>query len=694
MLFRPDGSFIATNISALRLTRPYHIGNDGAIAVIDSGRFIVSRSLFASVPEQIIPLNVDANAILQVSSIRRDSVGYSIIYPVFSVDIAGRGKTWMIHKLRVENGAAAVDSIIDTLVMQTIAGQVYGSEHFTIIDTALHHACDGIDSIGIGLQVDIYYGHGSSLHIVERADLEYSVDQDGNFDHAKQLRSSDAFGAGFGRGCDDIISNKLAVRREGLVPSSAIIADIPVGDSTLRVSIPVVMAMRGAGWNHRRPSIFVGNDSLAIVWESASPQRTFFLGALDFNRDTAVAPQSFVPAAPNSSTHVTVVTADAPGGRPVIATSLYQAHAVTLSDWVYSHTYSLYGALPDRWSPIKEFYNSSSTYDFSNDHYSYDPNTRALLGIVSEGSAGTNIFRIDAIGKPIADYQVRRFGAVAVASLDEHRWLLVDSAGMDSYNGDVPERSIPLSSAADSRFMRLLGPYLLRYYPTMGYDSAGHLRDSSVTFELYHVDSLQAGAIRSAVVRPASGMADLAVVQRPSDRSLHLLSGGSDGLHHLVLDSVLRSNGSDSVVSATHGRVAAPSGVFRGDSLYVAWEDYRDGLSVIYGRVLGGLPLTGAVRTPGDSNNIGEGDELRMRVFPIPTRDYILVEFSLRSAGDLEIEIYDSMGRLILHNVLESLPIGPGRYDWRCRGIHPGVYFIRLSGPDGAQVTRKVIVLD
>jgi|GEM_PF-4288971 len=674
MIITSDGSLLPTRIPGFRLDRAYHINTDGSIAVIRDSVLNIYPSLFDSVAVRSIPLPSIRYALFPYATIRWDSGTYAVTVPLYFTEYA---VSFRVRRLYLQPDGEWRDSTLYS------RDQKVGYDGFSVAFSLtqpprIQHGCNGVDQFSMILHANQYYAHGN----IYPADFPfyYSVDATGEYQQLQEVaRIPDC----------DIETSPVDVMR---VPDSTFsIVDVVLLQDTLVIKkrLSADVAHRRVHYHHTSPSIFVSNDSLAIAWESARPQRTFFLGALDLDRDTVVAPKSFVPIPiPNPYTSVAPFGITAPGGRPIIGTSVYSVSSVGGNYWSNNNSYVLYGAMPNRWLPIKYFTNTSDkTYEYNNDHYAYDPNTNILLGIVSMGSLRTHVFEIDSAGKLIGDYQVQRFGAVAVAGLAEHRWMLIDSVSMNLYDEKELMLSVSLVNAAGSRFMRLLGPYLLRYYPTMGYDSAGHLRDSSVTFELYYLDSLQAGAIRSVVVRPASGMADLAVVQRPSDRSLHLLSGGGDGLHHMVLDSVLHRSDTDSVVSATRGRVAAPSGVFRGDSLYLAWEDYRDDMSVIYGRALGGLALTG------DGKGMIEND-LQMRVSPTPAREHVAVEFYLRSRGDVEIEIYDSMGRLIVQNVLKSLPVGPGRYEWNCRGIHPGAYFIRLSGPDGAQATRKVIVLD
>jgi hypothetical protein len=217
-------------------------------------------------------------------------------------------------------------------------------------------------------------------------------------------------------------------------------------------------------------------------------------------------------------------------------------------------------------------------------------------------------------------------------------------------------------------------------------------------------------------------MGDLAVVMRPTDRAIHLLAGSDAGLHHITLDAMLIPRSADSVVSQTRTRVTRPSGVFMDDTLHAAWEDHRDAGTYIYGRMLGGLPLTPVHPVPQDTSHHGgdsthAADSLRiadslashdshgnplpviplellhLSVYPVPASDHLTVSYRLPIAGEVILELYDALGRLVREEHPGVLGVGAVVERWSLGGLGAGVYFVRLHGPGGATDVRKIVLL-
>ena len=81
-------------------------------------------------------------------------------------------------------------------------------------------------------------------------------------------------------------------------------------------------------------------------------------------------------------------------------------------------------------------------------------------------------------------------------------------------------------------------------------------------------------------------------------------------------------------------------------------------------------------------------------IVPNPAADR--VRFSLRApAGELRLDLVDSGGRRVW---AATLPAAAGAIEWRGQrsggpAARPGVYFARVSGPEGAAVTRRFVWL-
>ncbi len=99
-----------------------------------------------------------------------------------------------------------------------------------------------------------------------------------------------------------------------------------------------------------------------------------------------------------------------------------------------------------------------------------------------------------------------------------------------------------------------------------------------------------------------------------------------------------------------------------------------------------------------DDINIWTGDETLVGVseqdvfnglvvYPNPAQDELFIDFNLRDAGHVRIELIDLGGRLCL---AEERQAQPGEMRFRIPGQTAGMYLLRLSSPAG-QTTRRVV---
>lgn len=152
---------------------------------------------------------------------------------------------------------------------------------------------------------------------------------------------------------------------------------------------------------------------------------------------------------------------------------------------------------------------------------------------------------------------------------------------IDTLHFDVADLLLP-------RYTRILGPYFLR---------SSWSRNDSTLFRIQLYDSLGT-VFHSAEIQRSGHDTDYAIVQSRTDSSFVVLFGGESGLHGAFLKKDLSVVVPDTVVSHTRGRVAHPAGLFRGDTLFAVWEDYRWNASRIYGTSFTS-PLSGISSTPG-----------------------------------------------------------------------------------------------
>ncbi len=110
----------------------------------------------------------------------------------------------------------------------------------------------------------------------------------------------------------------------------------------------------------------------------------------------------------------------------------------------------------------------------------------------------------------------------------------------------------------------------------------GHI-GNPVTLDLYDRNGV---ALHKTTLPPISASFPPYIVQNPADSGIAILYGGDGGVKLVTLDKELNVVDSTRVISATQGTVGKVVAAFKGDSLYVAWEDFRNSTADIYGRVV------------------------------------------------------------------------------------------------------------
>ena len=78
--------------------------------------------------------------------------------------------------------------------------------------------------------------------------------------------------------------------------------------------------------------------------------------------------------------------------------------------------------------------------------------------------------------------------------------------------------------------------------------------------------------------------------------------------------------------------------------------------------------------------------------FPNPARGRVTVPLRLDRSGDVTVRVVDALGRqvAVLHD--GPLPAGPTVLTWNAEALAAGVYVVRLSGDDGSEARRVLVV--
>jgi bacillolysin len=78
-----------------------------------------------------------------------------------------------------------------------------------------------------------------------------------------------------------------------------------------------------------------------------------------------------------------------------------------------------------------------------------------------------------------------------------------------------------------------------------------------------------------------------------------------------------------------------------------------------------------------------------IRIYPNPVGGQLNLDFSTKKAGDVQVQVFDLMGRLVLAEKISSV-VGENRHHINTEGLVSGQYLVRLSMEEG-QATMKII---
>jgi hypothetical protein len=210
-----------------------------------------------------------------------------------------------------------------------------------------------------------------------------------------------------------------------------------------------------------------------------------------------------------------------------------------------------------------------------------------------------------------------------------------------------------------------------------------HIAGDSTHWTLEVVDT--AGTIYATRTLQFAGTPrNIFVTQNYPDKSIAIIWGGIGGVRATFLNQQLEPLAENMQVSTTTDSVSFPTGAYRNDSLFVAWEDYRNGgIPDVYGTAFTApkaseVAVTGTGRQP-----MGE-----MTIAPNPAREIARITLPEASSG-VRIAVYDALGRLRLQREISGERIVAQELD--VSALPAGAYMVRVTAGDRAFGARFVI---
>ena len=680
-LVQPDGEFDPRSVPSGRLDLPHYFINDSTIAIVEEEHFRVYASLFDSIAARSVALPYGGHL---ATGLSRDSSGWFLV----AHEAWRRSPGPQIVEIR---RLFDPDNVNDTSTVFTSIAVI------TVLTNQLYVGNPTLENYSVVMPAQNVLTFEMTGH-VQSKDYGQTEQQTVIRDVTYDIRGFDAFPP------TPSVTDPIVLRRDSFLHSGvAVISENGTDTATFSITFPRY-PYRPLFMN---PSIAVRNGVVVLGW----------YGTDDSLRSVAIKDQFSV--SPHSARAVLGKDLEIwPWG---MATTV---QSNPFKFWERRH----YSWLNNSYEAIWTLQDTGWRYDRAKLLHQYasgnsdsgpEPtlvsvgvdigNTRAFsltyFPSVQNRSA-RQIYRVYSVRFDDATSAMEWETTVSVARpgiipLDSTSVLLFtapDSACIVGPNGVSSCMFIkPKPQGVRERFHRLPGARFLRAFAddhTLG-----------VSLEIYDFN----GTVEAETTLPDKNLDEKAnILLRKSDRSIVVIGGGSSGVRLTYLDRNLRevslNSGeilADKRVSATSDSVANPTGLFKGDTLFVAWEDFRSNEgSDIYGTqwvVPSGLQFaeeevvqtTDTTETPGGQEPL-ESDFRMVQIHPNPTVGAVTLNVESVESLQVNVAVYNILGQRIMHR---SLMLSPGITEstLNVSGLRSGLYEIVIDSGTYRE-SREVIV--
>jgi len=103
------------------------------------------------------------------------------------------------------------------------------------------------------------------------------------------------------------------------------------------------------------------------------------------------------------------------------------------------------------------------------------------------------------------------------------------------------------------------------------------------------------------------------------------------------------------------------------------------------------LTFTGGLTATREQVEMIQEAMIRLKAYPNPARDYVIVDYELSSGGSVEIEIYTMKGKQVLKKKVGKLSPGKHNYRWSASQYPAGQYIFRIR-QNNRLASEKLIV--
>ncbi|MDB5034930.1 MAG: hypothetical protein JWQ98_2171 [Chlorobi bacterium] len=674
-----DGKNIPLGAAAAKLALPYYLGDDGDVVTIRNDTVREYRTILDSIPSRIFRVKLESGAISQTETVARDTAGrIQITYVVNGVPDYHPPSTLL-------------DDPINRVVEQS-PGEFGNPLHVATI--LVLYTPSGCYQFGI---------QGTGATFIRGCDNSYKI-----LPHFIGWYMGYCHGGDISRNLDTILPyiitpERIIVRDYGsapladsLLPHDCGYDQIPVvritsaSDSRVRITIrgsvitcAAPAAILPINVPQLYPAVMNYRGTMLMNWLSFGFDSTAWLGI--WNRREIPA----VDSIDGMSIDGYLTTPPAGSGRNVSYASwrgnnqfMLSSHtAWTDTDKVARQKCAIYTATAEGWKQGESIFATDPLRRLSIISVFRNPdNNQTVIGsarVTANGwCVGVRALAIDSNGATAWRVDSTRMNPevyLTVLPLTTNDFLAVEADGLLSVRGTTIDSVFFWYPDYNPVYARVFGTRFIRCYIRWGnleaaiFDTLGHV----------------VGLSRSIPI--VVGGRDLHIVQNPADSGIVVLYGGKKGTMMMVFDKNLSSLQQNIPVSNHHDSTAHPVAAFRGDSLYVAWEDYRNGIADIYGQVV--RVSTASLPSGTALENAGAGSGGIMSIVPEPVGSIMSMRLNGRGAAHRELVICDLYGAIVIKRGLDA---GRDVLTVETGALPNGVYFARVN--DGSRAVRFLVM--
>jgi hypothetical protein len=363
------------------------------------------------------------------------------------------------------------------------------------------------------------------------------------------------------------------------------------------------------------------------------------------------------------------------------------------TDTLYKARFMVYFADGRRWPSgvVHEIRRTGVPVAVQMRQFNYNPNTGEVLAawnvfleqtgsVTSIDTSGTVLWTATSIPFPAPP---ARYNLVPLKN--KEFLLIIDSMGV-RYDNGLARESIKFPMHDGLRYQRITGDRFIRSYVSSD--------TTKYVLEIYDMT----GTLTKTVQLPwgyAPTSYFITENRRPAvedDATFAVISAGTSGVHaQLLRDDFTPLKPLEKISTGVDSTAYAPAGTFLNDTLFVVWQDSRNGDADVYGRAFNYRPHT-IVDTTEGVEDVARGQIGVGSIAPNPASRFVAVDVTLPIAASVDIEMVDLTGRMVKKQSGQILSEGRHVINLDVQDLATGTYSLVIRA-GRLNAGRKLVIV-